>query len=234
MSISQYAHGKRYEDSIKASFIGASDCRRVNTSKWDIESKFDKIRNIPTIIKTTKSDTVCMADATRFWGIDLFPYRLLIGTYNQNGDIKDFSKMYEFIISEEEHNKIIGNLSLEEVSQFHNDICSFKYGQHEKAREFAKNKKIDLQYKTLVQLNPKIDSDSQRRLQCSLSIKLLTKECKELTEFNENNRFFNEVNVVFPIKSSPREFNVSKKKRREIDKLRKDKEACQNKLDLLG
>ena len=180
MSINQL-HGKTLEDYLKSAFQGASDHTRSVSSSWDIEKQFDKTKKLPTSIKTSKKGQIELADARKFWQINE-PYRFLIAKYNQNGNIKIFHTLYEFEITLEEHQKLLGNISYSEVEDFHNAILSYKKGFHKEARQFSKFKKSSLKSRSIVQLNPKIDSKTQRRLQCSITLNSLLSNIKEQRE----------------------------------------------------
>lgn len=165
-------HGKSFEDILKSSFSGSADAKRSHTAKFDIEDKFDSEMGIPTSIKTMKTDNIGLSDARRFFENEE-PFRMLVGKYSQQGKIKSLDTLYEFILDEKALNKIKGNLNFETVKQFHEEICSFKKGEHKEARVVAKKHKKELEETSpsLVKLNPKIDSKTQRRLQCSIALK---------------------------------------------------------------
>jgi hypothetical protein len=198
-------HGKTYEDYVKSAFQGSADHARLPSSSWDIEKKFDKIKSLPTSIKTTKSGIVDLADARKFWLINE-PYRLLIAKYRQSSDIKIFHTLYEFEISKEEHFALLGNISYSEVEEFHNALLSYKKGFHKEARVFAKQKKAELKSESIVQLNQKIGHDIQRRLQCSVKIDELRSNVKEQHIYASTD-FYRGISVSFSIQSSEREFN---------------------------
>ena len=61
-------NGKAFENMLKAVF-NASDTKRLSTSKFDIEAKFNKDTKSPISIKTMKAEikSICMSDARRFF-----------------------------------------------------------------------------------------------------------------------------------------------------------------------
>lgn len=172
------AHGKRFEDVLKALHVGSSDTERSATSKWDIESKFDD-DGYPISIKTKKISpnmSIEMADARRFME-NTEPFKLLIGMYDQINDRKSFFQVMQIIIKEDDLKKIKSELTLSDVEHFHNELKSYPEGDHAACRKFAKKYKADLlkQKEYNIILNAKIDSKKQRRLQCSLSLNELLK-----------------------------------------------------------
>lgn len=162
-------HGKNIEEQVKSVFPGASDVICPITAPFDIPAEFDKELNLSTSIKTTKGQTIELADARRFFQNEE-SFRLIVFNYNQEGDKKVFKTAYEYIIDEESLKKIKGNLSYELAKDFHENLTKYEVGNHVEARKFSKEHKKLLKEtcESHIILNPKIDSKSQRRLQCSI------------------------------------------------------------------
>jgi hypothetical protein len=199
-------HGKKFEDIIKSSFPGASDSFRRNTNKWDIESYFDKERQLATSVKTSKTIIIGLSDARSFMLINE-PFRILVGIYIQERDVKKFIQIREYYITPEILAYIKGDLTYEDVEAYHNEIKTRagKEGQI-LAREIVAKWKFYLQYKNfLLILNPKIDSKNQRRLQCSLNLSNI--ERLQDIEFYVYTREYRDIIIPISIKSSEREFN---------------------------
>jgi hypothetical protein len=180
-------HGKKFEDFIKACglFPGASDAGRGVTSGFDIEARFDRVRRLPTSVKASGNDSIALSDARRFFAID-FPFRMIVGRYRQQQQQKIFGQIHEFIVTEAALSALTGDLSLAMVTDFHNGLglANFPKGQHVAARVWAAEQKILLSdLTTRIILNPKIDSKSQRRLQCSVRLMDLTETCQKLGEY---------------------------------------------------
>jgi hypothetical protein len=203
MSLNQ-SHGKTFEDHLKSAFPGTSDSDRSYLSQWDIEKEYDKIDNLPTSIKTSKNNVIELADARKIWKISE-PYRLIVSQYKQNGIIKEFYILYEFKITKNEHIKMLGDITYTEVENFHNNLLIFTKGQHESARKFAKITKAALYSRSIIQLNPKIDSKCQRRLQSSINLEKLVEHIKDKHILNKND-FYRGISIHFAIQSSSREF----------------------------
>ena len=202
--MSNQLHGKTIEDHFKPCFPGACDHQRSTSSQWDIEKEFDEELNLPTSIKAKGmgASSVEMADARIFWN-NLDGFRLLVARWEQNGNKKIFRYVEEFLFSEENLIIIKGDLTLENIENFHNTLLSFREGQHKAARAYAKQHKKLLPKSPFIALNPKIDSKKQRRLQCSLKLNNICKIVKP-TIYNEEYR-----DLCFPltIKSPSRQFN---------------------------
>lgn len=206
-------HGKNFEDMIKSLFRGSSDQKREMTSKFDIESRFDKILNLNTSIKTTKrsnkkSEVFSLSDARRIFSIDE-DFRMLIGLYDQSGGRKKFTTILEYVVRKEDLDKLKGDVSFEEVEEFHNGLRSFPEGKHKEARAYHKKVKPSLQSKCTIRLDPKVDSGKQRRLQCSIRRKDLESVLKpEQIIIHEEE--YKDLLLPIIIKSGEREFKSKK------------------------
>lgn len=175
-------HGKKFEDIIKSCglFLGSADCGRSPTAGFDIEARFDKVLRLPTSIKSTGSNIIGLSDARSFFSTSE-KHRMLIGRYKQVGPHKQFHNVHEFILTRETLAKLRGEVTLEDVMAFHNGflLSNFPIGTHAEARKWARQRKAALAGKqSMITLNPKIDSKSQRRLQCSLRLSGLIGLCE--------------------------------------------------------
>lgn len=172
-------HGKAFEDRIKAAlFRGSSDGGRSATSKFDVEAHFDKAYQLPTSIKSAKhigNVTIGLSDASRFW-LNVDPFRMIVGLYQQCDFRKEFFEVHEFFIHGDMYSKLKGEITYCEVNNLHKDmgIKNYPKGCHLQARDFAHQEVLNIKSKGgAIILNPKIDSKTQRRLQCSIKLQEL-------------------------------------------------------------
>lgn len=204
-------HGKRFEDQIKGCglFSGSADSGRSPTSGFDIEARFDRTgRSLATSIKTTGSDVVALSDARRFFR-EREAFRMLVGQYRQDGEIKTFFEVHECILPAEALAELRGELDATEVEEFHQGLllASFPLGQHVEARAWANLRNRELgSRRTRIVLNPKIGSDTQRRLQCSVRLADLIEVAKRLGEYELHDKAIG--HTLLPIRqiSPPRQF----------------------------
>jgi len=175
--MSDQMHGKTFENLVKASNHdrfkhSTPDRARRPDERFDISAEDDIKGGIPTSIKTTGGGTVGLSGAVQFWqSLDDAPYRILVGCYRQEDNRKIFDTICEFIVKPAHRQSLLGEISLKEVEEFHNGLKEFEKGRHQEAREWAKQHKASLSPKAgYVMLNPKIDSKTQRRLQCSIGL----------------------------------------------------------------
>ena len=148
--MSNQLHGKKIEDIIKSLYPGSSDNYRAYTSIWDIEAKYDNFNNLPTSIKAckyTSNMNVGLASAVKFWDISE-PFRLLICSYKQDGFIKNFNKIYEFIIPLNVLLKLKGDITNVDIKNFENMIKSFNIS------DYIENRKQSKLYKKIYCLLP--------------------------------------------------------------------------------
>ena len=191
-------HGLVFEQHILGAFPGA--CQQSNTDQWDVLASCDSIHNIPTSIKTTKNSTVDLADARRFWKID-HQYRMLVGHYDQIRSVKHVHTLYEFIISPETHQQLLGTLTYAEVEDFHNQILNSTRPVG-KVRTLGEILVLRTSGKSCVTLNPKIGSRGQRRVQCSISLSDLIRICKP--SIYKDTEMYRGINISLQIESSQR------------------------------
>jgi hypothetical protein len=200
-------HGKRFEDFIKSCglFPGSADAARSPTSPFDIEARFDRVCGLPTSIKTTGSNVVTLADARRFFATPA-PYRMLVGRYRQVGDRKEFCEVHEFMLTDRALDDLKGELSLGDVAAFHEGlhISRFPLGMHQDARRWSRDRQRQLRSRaSRIVLNPKIDSGTQRRLQCSLRLTSLVEAASHWGEYMLHTEQIG--SVILPIvQASPR------------------------------
>lgn len=204
-------HGLTLEDIIRKSgrFPGAETLRCMPTAKVDIPAEFDQHYGLATSIKATKRTIIDLGDARRIWQqIQNEPIRFLIGRYAQFTNMKTFGEFLEVHTSPTMAADLLGDITLEDVERFHFEIglSNFPKGDHANARRWAKEHKRLLESRTgAIQLHPKIDSKSQRRLQCSIDIKRLEAiALKHKQYIRVYDECFETVQIPFSIQSTPR------------------------------
>jgi hypothetical protein len=170
----------------------------------------------PVSIKTAavkaalQSASVSLSDASRVWAWDR-ALILVVGLYAQVGGDKIFHTVYEFHfrLSANERFRLYGTLTHEEVLNFHKKLKTFGVGSHGAARVWAKAQKELLSSKVgAIQLNPKIDTKSQRRLQCSAKLAGLVDACENTICFSDKETgTYRGLPLPYAVKSSARQFS---------------------------
>lgn len=163
-------HGFAWENEIKTEVFTMNDVINY-TSPHDVPKELNKFNNRENIsIKTTGSGTVCMGDALRMFQYTTAELHTgIIIRYKQEGGTKKLTNVFELDLD----NKLAiwGSVTLRDIQELDRLICSMPHGQRVKSIDDAiRNKKKELNAKSgLMRFNPKIDSKTQRRLQCSIT-----------------------------------------------------------------
>jgi hypothetical protein len=169
------AHGNRFEDLKIQELTGLSKEKYDKLKPNGYTSSFDLMKGIivsyDASIKTTGKNTVECADILK--RMIEKEYRLIVGCYKQQGPNKVFHTEYEFFITPEDYSKLWGNMSYESVKSFVDYVKSIPHGR-EAQRNTSNNRKVlkeQVQCKnSLIKINPKVDSKTQRRVQCSFKL----------------------------------------------------------------
>ncbi|MYK44495.1 MAG: hypothetical protein F4039_10490 [Gammaproteobacteria bacterium] len=205
-------HGKAFENHIKAAngifSYAAADRKRSTGERFDISGDDDLVLKIPTSIKSSQGEVIALSDARKFWeSFDYVPYRILVGVYLQRENEKEFREIHEIIIREDYREYLLGTVTLDQVTNFHNGLLGFKRGRHAEARGWADERLEELRTDLgLVYLNRKIDSKTQRRLQCSVGLSDLI-EVVNRRDYTLHNLEFGNLILPLRIKGGSRKFN---------------------------
>ncbi len=160
-------HGLKFEDWLKKTFFDI-----YYTSEWDIPEQLNPIkRGGPISIKTAKwRGSVYFGDALRQFDVD-HNFTLIVGFWVHEGNRKRIVKITEDVVTKEKWRSYWSNLVREDLLKLDRTIKNRKLG-YIKARKKAKEIKSEIESKLgIITLNPKIDSKTQRRLQCSIPSK---------------------------------------------------------------
>ena len=90
--------------------------------------------------------------------MEFLPYRLLVGKWRQNLNIKEFFEIHEIILKKEHKDVLLGSFSLEYITSLHDKIRSYGAGpeQQKEAQNYIKMcKKERDEPSGLIKLNPK-------------------------------------------------------------------------------
>lgn len=142
------------------------------TAKHDIPATLNHLdAGVNVSIKTTKATSVDMADALRvFEAVSSEAIHLILVFYKQStADKKVVEQVVQLnLTASAEH--LFGSITKEELVELRHLITAIPHGRHATPEEKAvyESKKKELESKGgCIKLHPKIDSKSQRRLQCS-------------------------------------------------------------------
>jgi hypothetical protein len=154
-------HGFNFQKLIRAQYGLNTDPNHNET--WDMEIG-DKVYSM----KMDSGAGLPLSSLLAFYKIDR-PFTMIVG-WHTNYRIHTVA---EFDVSLEMLNHIRGTVPFELVERIYSElnIKTWPKGSHFEAREWAQSQKALLknEYDCLLTWNPKIDSKTQRRWQCSLN-----------------------------------------------------------------
>jgi hypothetical protein len=168
-------HGNKYED-LKIREITSLSKEQYDKLKQNgYTSPFDLVKGIVVdfnaSIKTTGSKTVCCSDI--LLRMEHKEYQLIIGAYKQVSNQKVFHTEYTFYITEKDYEKLWGTMTYESVRQFVDFVKSIPSGKQGQKETLNERNMLQNQIQcghSLMKINPKVDSKSQRRVQCSFNL----------------------------------------------------------------
>jgi len=158
-------HGFVFEDWIK-SVLGVAELAYNYTQKWDIPGE------TPISVKCMGlTNALEFGSTVRMWEINE-TFTLVVGRWEQVGFKKLIRSIDEIDITPEILKKMRGDILLEEIVAFDKKIKTFPAGKvgQKQGIEFAERWKDERRGRIgLLTITHKIDSKSQRRIQCNLN-----------------------------------------------------------------
>jgi len=165
-------HGFVFENQIRTKVFGMTS-ERNDTGKHDIPKNRNKLNSNENVsIKMTGKNDICCGDILRFYDYDFADENtIIIGQYTQNANQKTITRIIEIDYNKNLHEYLFGTISREELSSYVDMVKAVHRGKvSERLRKEILQKKKDLEktHGMMIQISPKIDSGSQRRVQCRI------------------------------------------------------------------
>ena len=165
------SHGFDFENWIKKTFF--AEFNISYSSKWDVPAEFNSLeilprafRNLPVSIKTCKNGCpIGFGDALRQFRTNE-DFLLVAGFWEQSGGDKNFVAVEAAKVPAQNWRELFQPLTEEQILLLDSTIKN-KEINYTEVRKLAKEIKQSFP-PTKIILNPKIDSKTQKRLQCSL------------------------------------------------------------------
>lgn len=211
------AHGLFWDNEIREKVFGLPSCKN-DTKKYDIscfENKYDNNENIS--IKVSSNNNIDCGDILRFYNGDFsHKYTIILIKYLQNGNQKTINKIIEIDYNEELRNYLFGTITEEILTNYVNIIKAIPKGQKvsEEIKKDYINLKTQLQniHKMNINISPKVDSKSQRRVQCSIpKISDLLKKFPQNIISHSTEGILRGISITCNIISAPRKRNIKLK-----------------------
>jgi|GEM_PF-218269 len=161
-------HGLVFEEWIRNTFFDGY-VPASYTQKWDIPASANKLHGgVPVNPKAAKDRTpVDLGDALRQYDI-AEPFILVIGYWQQDGEQKRFVNIVAPTITPEAWRKLWGPVTRADLERLDAVIKDRTLSPAEARRQAQAIKSAPPFTESVIVVNPKIDSKTQRRLQCSL------------------------------------------------------------------
>ena len=200
------AHGFTIENDIKEKVFGITEQNVNNTNIHDIEceqNKFNKNENIS--IKTSCSACVECGDIIRIFKYDFTRQNtiILVLLAQSSPTEKTIKEVIEINYTEKLHNLLFGSITLEELEEYVNLVKSIPSGKNTDKTYLKNKKELQQKHQMNLSINPKVDSKSQRRVQCKIPLKLF-EQYPEYILYRNTEAIVREVEITKTIQSSPR------------------------------
>lgn len=161
-------HGLVFEEWVRGTFFGGYQPAGY-TQQWDIPASANRSHGgVPVNPKAAKHGTpVDLGDALRQFKIDE-PFILVVGFWQQVGEEKRFVNIVAPRIEPAQWRRLWSPITLADLERL-DRVIKDKALTPEQARAAARKIKAAPPFtQSVIVVNPKIDSKTQRRLQCSV------------------------------------------------------------------
>jgi hypothetical protein len=162
-------HGFLFEDDIKKKVFNDPP-PALYTAPHDVDRCYNPQNPNENIsLKATGRPTVDMADALRVYGYEEgVEHTAIVVQYEQQDEKKVLTHVYELDLMQRE--LLYGRVTRQDIEELNDLVRSMPRGRRDPEIDRAITaKKKELNAKSgAMRFNPKIDSDKQRRLQCSI------------------------------------------------------------------
>jgi len=168
------SHGLVWDSEIREKVFGLPQCIN-DTKKYDIDcsdNKYCPDENVS--IKTTCSTNIDCGDIIRFYNNDFTENKytnIIIIVYEQHANTKQIKEIIEFKYSAEIRKFLFGTITKEEIEEYNKYIKSIPKGpvsKEIKTTYIQMKQELQTRHNMLINISPKVDSKSQRRVQCSI------------------------------------------------------------------
>jgi hypothetical protein len=210
------SHGLFWDSEIRVKVFGLSQCIN-DTKKYDIEAeenKFDHLENVS--IKTSSNNNIDCGDMLRFFNGDFSKsYTIILIRYLQKSDTKCIKEIIEIAYTSALRDHLFGSIPFNSLQEYVDFVKAIPSGPvAEEIKKEYKQKKIALQkdYNMRINISPKVDSGSQRRVQCSIpKVDQLLEQFPEIVRSRTTEPVIRNETIIKEIQSAARVRNKNKK-----------------------
>ena len=215
MMIEVQNHGFKFEKWAKETFFSGYSGKY--TQKWDIPAEHNKdggipsgLRGLPVSVKTAKyGSPIGLGDAIRQRDLSV-SFVMIVGFWTQRtASEKRFEDIGVVKFTTKNWSQLWGDLNIDSIQDINTKIKNVNL-HYSEARELAQDwkKNIAAVSGSKIVINPKIDSKSQRRIQCSLPFAVFWDHVGRPAHRVDFPDLFGQ-KFPNPITSSPRKFKQS-------------------------
>jgi len=206
------SHGLFWDNEIREKVFGLPPCKN-DTTKYDISCQDNKFNNLENIsIKTSGNNNIDCGDILRFFNGDFKKkYTIILIKYLQIENKKCILEILEMDYNMELRNYLFGTITEEILKNYVSYIHSIPHGPVPQCiKENYKNIKNELQKTHYMNINisPKVDSKSQRRVQCSITnVNKLVQQFPNIIISYTKSNIIRGIEITGTINSEPRKRN---------------------------
>lgn len=201
-------HGFYWDSEIRERVFKLSPCKN-DTKKYDVnhnENIFNHNENVS--IKVSKNNGFGGGDILRFFNIDTDKKCTIIFIrYKQEVGYKKIEEILEIDYTQELKDHFFGDVTEDVLTEYVNYIKSIPKGKVSasvKKTYLDRKKEIQEEYKMNIGISPKVDSKSQRRVQCAIDVDNIL---EKFIIYKSNKPEVRGIMITESIKSEPRKRN---------------------------
>ncbi len=161
-------HGFDFENEIRTKVFNLNP--QINDKNiHDIPAKDNKFNNNENISIKITQNLIEFGDILRFFDYDFNQQNtIIVGKYTQIGEIKKINEIIEIDYNQELHTYLFGTVTKEIIKNYIKMVKAIPKGKVKFKSYLNKKKEIMKDYSMNICINPKVDSQNQRRVQCSI------------------------------------------------------------------
>lgn len=165
------SHGLFWDSEIRQKVFGLPECKN-DTQKFDVscdKNKFNTQENIS--IKTSGNTNIDCGDILRFYDRDVSNITIILVRYNQTINQKEITEIIEINYSEELKQILFGSATRDVLDGYVQLVKNIPKGTAStETKNIYKVRKNEIQgeHNMRINISPKVDSNNQRRVQCSI------------------------------------------------------------------
>ena len=182
MNTNVQSHGDNFENEIHLAVHGKTKKEYETLIEGGYTAKFDIAKGVLAdfngSVKVTNGNSIGCGDIIRMYeGTKGNDITFIVGVWQQTAKkVKTYSTIYEFYLDPSHHNTLWGNIKLKTLKKFDSYVKNIPHGKKGQSdnKKLWKQKKQNIyasEGRGLVDINAKIDSKTQRRVQCAFKIK---------------------------------------------------------------